>query len=70
MKCFHCQAKLQRGLTTFTDSKNGYVIMLHDVPAWVCPQCGESLFDNASVRGIQEVVRSLDEGVEKLRRAA
>lgn len=70
MKCFHCQSDLKRGTATFTDSRKGYVIVLQDIPAWVCTQCGEPLFDAAAVRGIQDVLHSLDEGVERLRHAA
>ncbi len=70
MKCFHCQAKLHRGTATFTDSRKGYVLVLQDVPAWVCPQCGEPLFEAAAVDGIQEVLQTLDEQVQKLHQAA
>ena len=70
MKCFHCQAELKRDTATFTDSRNDYVIVLQDIPAWVCPQCGEPLFDAEAVHGIQDVLRALDEGVKKLRNAA
>ena len=70
MKCFHCQAELQRGRATFTDSRKGYVIVLQDLPAWLCPQCGEPLFEEPAVEGIQAVLRTLDEQVEKLHQAA
>jgi YgiT-type zinc finger domain-containing protein len=70
MKCFHCQAELQRGTATFTDSRKSYVIVLQDLPAWVCPQCGEPLFEEAAVEGIQTVLRTLDEQVGKLHQAA
>ncbi|MBI3757623.1 MAG: YgiT-type zinc finger protein [Deltaproteobacteria bacterium] len=70
MKCFHCRAELQRGTATFTDSRKGYVIVLHDLPAWVCPQCGEPLFEEMAVEGIQTVLQTLDAQVEKLHQAA
>jgi YgiT-type zinc finger domain-containing protein len=70
MKCFHCQAELHRGTATFTDSRKGYVLVLQDVPAWVCPQCGEPLFEAAAVDGIQEVLQTLDDRVQKLHQAA
>jgi YgiT-type zinc finger domain-containing protein len=70
MKCFHCQAELQRGSATFTDSRKGYVIVLHELPAWVCPQCGEPLFEETAVEGIQTVLHTLDVQVEKLHHAA
>jgi len=70
MRCFHCQAELHRGTATFTDSRKGYVLVLQDVPAWVCPQCGEPLFEEAAVAGIQGVLNTLDEQVQKLQQAA
>jgi YgiT-type zinc finger domain-containing protein len=70
MKCFHCQAELHRGTATFTDSRKGYVLVLQDVPAWVCSQCGEPLFEEAAVEGIQAVLNTLDEQVQKLHQAA
>lgn len=70
MQCLHCQSELKRGKATFTDSRNGYVIVLQDIPAWVCTQCGEPLFDSDAVSGIQDVLQAVDERVEKLRAVA
>jgi YgiT-type zinc finger domain-containing protein len=70
MRCFHCQAELRRGTATFTDSRKGYVLVLQDLPAWICSQCGEPMFEAAAVQGIQDVLHTLDEQVEKLRHAA
>lgn len=70
MKCLHCGGELKRGVTTFIDSRNGYAVVLQDVPAWICPQCGEPLFDAEAVQGIQNLLRSMDEEVGQIRRAA
>jgi YgiT-type zinc finger domain-containing protein len=70
MKCVHCQGELQRGLATFTDSRNGYVLVLNDLPAWVCQQCGEPLYEAVTVDGIQQALRALDEQMTRLRPAA
>jgi hypothetical protein len=40
------------------------------VPRSVCPQCGEPLFEEAAVEGIQMVLQTLDEQVQKLHQAA
>lgn len=69
MRCFPCQAELHRRTTTFIDSRKGEVLVLQDVPAWVCSQCGEPLFEEAAVEGIQTVLRTLDAQVQKLRTA-
>ena len=70
MRCLQCKGDLERGTTTYTDTRNGYVIVLNEVPAWVCRQCGEALLDAEAVRGIQEVLSTLDAGVNKLRHVA
>ena len=70
MRCSHCQSELKRGTATFTDSRNGYVIALQDIPAWICRQCGEPMFDTDAVSGIQDLLRAVDERVKKLRDAA
>ena len=70
MRCLHCQSELKRDKTIFTESRNGYVIMLQDILAWVCKQCGESMFDSDTVSGIQDVLQAIDERVSKLRGVA
>ena len=70
MRCPQCKGVLEQGTTTYTDTRSGYVIVLNDVPAMVCRQCGEALLDVEAVRGIQDVLRTLDEGVTKLRHVA
>ena len=70
MKCVHCQGELKRGTATFSDSRHGYVLVLNDLPAWVCEQCGEPLYETETVDGIQAALRALDERVTKLRPAA
>ena len=71
MKCLHCRSELKRGTATFTDSRhNGYVIALQDIPAWVCTQCGEPMFDTDAVSGIQDLLQAVDERIEKLRDVA
>jgi len=40
--------------------------MFDAIPAWVCSQCGEVYFEEAEVEAIQDVLRTLDEGTERL----
>jgi len=39
---------------------------MDDVSAWMCEQCGEVLFDEETVRAIQEMLRELGDRVERL----
>jgi YgiT-type zinc finger domain-containing protein len=68
--CPQCKGELERGTATYTDTRSGYTIVLQDVPAWVCAQCGEPLFESEAVRGIQDVLGAVDERVARLRRVA
>lgn len=61
MKCIHCQGAMKRGTTPFHVDRKGCHLMLDEVPAWVCEQCGEAYFDEAEVDAIQNLVKSLEQ---------
>jgi YgiT-type zinc finger domain-containing protein len=60
MNCLHCQGELQRGKTTYAVNRRGYHLIIDDVPAWVCTQCGEPLFDEQQVEAIQQIIRKME----------
>ncbi len=60
MECLQCHGKLVVGKTSYTISRNGYHLIIDDVPAFVCEQCGEPLFTEDAVRLVQQMVRTLD----------
>ena len=66
MECLHCKGKLTRKKTSYTVNRKGYHLVIDDVPAWVCEQCGEPLFDEETVDAIQEMLRAVDARMEKL----
>lgn len=66
MECLHCQGTLIRKKVSYTVNRNGYHLIIDDVPAWVCEQCGEPLFDEETVDAIQEMLSELDLRLEKL----
>ena len=63
MKCFHCQGELHRGNTTYSINRRGYHIIIDNVPAWICSQCGEPLFDEKQVDAVQRLIRLMDKDV-------
>ena len=63
MKCLHCQGQLQRGKTTYTVNRSGYHLIIDNVPAWICSQCGEPLFDEKQVDALQKIIRKMDADV-------
>ena len=63
MKCLICkQAETCPGVTTVTLERDGLTLVVKEVPAQVCPNCGESYVDeDASAQLLEkaeEMVRS------------
>ena len=60
MECLHCQGTLVRKTVNYTANPKGYHLIIDDVPAWVCEQCGEPLFDEETVDAIQKALQEVD----------
>ncbi|MCB0230032.1 MAG: YgiT-type zinc finger protein [Anaerolineae bacterium] len=60
MYCLNCQGELKPGKTSYTINRNGYHLIIDDVPALVCEQCQEPLFTEEAVQLVQQMIRSLD----------
>ena len=60
MECLYCKGTLVRKRVSYTATRKGYHLIIDDVPAWVCEQCGEPLFDERTVDAIQQVLRGVD----------
>ena len=54
--CPLCGGHQLRGTTTWTDDTNESVVVVRDVPAILCQQCGEEWFDHAVVKRLQTMV--------------
>lgn len=60
MECPYCKAQMHRGSAPFTIDRNDYHISWNAIPAWICDQCGETLFEAREVDLIQEALTALD----------
>jgi YgiT-type zinc finger domain-containing protein len=60
MECPHCRGTLKVGKTSYTVNRNGYHLIIDDVPALICEQCQEPMFTEDAVRLVQQMVRALD----------
>lgn len=60
MNCVHCGGHLRRETAPFHVDRHGYHVQWDAVPAFVCGQCGEALFDEKAVEAIQEALTTLD----------
>lgn len=70
MKCLHCQGEMKRSAAPFHVDGNGYHLLLDNVPAWVCSQCGEAYFADTEVDSMQDAIRALDVQATKLAASA
>ncbi len=66
MECMYCKGRLVRKKVNYTANRKGYHLVIDDVPAWVCVQCGEPLFDEETVSVIQDMLRVVDARLERL----
>jgi YgiT-type zinc finger domain-containing protein len=66
MNCLHCGGALKQDLVSYTVNRHNYHLILDDVPAWVCEQCGEPLFDEKTVASIQNMLQEIDRRVNEL----
>ncbi len=67
MKCYFCGEEMKKGETTYTVNRNNYHLLIDDVPAWVCSQCGQVYFEEDEVDSIQELIKNVDAGSAKVR---
>ena len=66
MECLYCKGKLVRKKVSYTISRKGYHLIIDNVPAWVCEQCGEPLFEETTVDSIQSALQEVDVKLETL----
>lgn len=69
MKCLYCQADLRRGTISYTINRHGYHLVIDDLVAYTCSQCGEYLLDETSVDTIQKLITEVDGSVKELQKA-
>ena len=65
MKCSICETELKEGETTLTFQMEGNkVIVVKDVPALICEECGEESIDIKDSRIVERLVRkAIDDGI-------
>jgi YgiT-type zinc finger domain-containing protein len=61
---------MTRGTAPLHIDRKGYHLVLDEIPAWVCSQCGEAYFGEAEVDSIQSVIRAMDQQLQKLSASA
>lgn len=68
MECTNCQGQLVRSQISYTANRQGYHLIIDEVPAWVCEQCSEPLFDAETVDVLQAMLHEVDKRLARLPR--
>jgi YgiT-type zinc finger domain-containing protein len=56
----HCKGRLVRSKDPSSIDRKGYHVVWEAVPAWICTQCGEPLFEAPKVESIQRALVALE----------
>ena len=60
MKCLICkQADTQPGVTTITLERGGLTLVVKDVPAQVCPNCGEAYVNESTTHQLLKTAEQM-----------
>lgn len=70
MKCLLCGGEMEKSMVTYTVDRKGYHLFLENIPANVCTQCGERAFEEREVAAIQDMLKTVEEKLEAVRKAA
>jgi len=59
MGCFMCKGKAEKKLVNYFLDLQHMMIIIKDVPADVCTQCGERYFDDEVMENLEKIVNGL-----------
>ena len=61
MECFMCKGELEVKKVNYIVDLDNTVIVIKDVPAKVCKNCGEKFYDDETAKNIEKIVNKLKE---------
>ena len=73
MNCVMCKGNMKRGTTNYPIDRDSQFLLIKNVPALICDQCGEIFIDDNVFEKIEEIVESAQNSnveIEILRFAA
>ena len=57
--CFYCKGKLEHKLVNHIVDLGDTIIIIKNVPAEVCSQCGETSYSNEVAKHLEEIVNMM-----------
>jgi YgiT-type zinc finger domain-containing protein len=59
-RCYFCGGKLERKQATIPFVFNGTVVVIRNVPAFVCTQCGEAIMDSPVAQRVDVLLKQIN----------
>lgn len=59
MKCFMCKGETEKKLVNYIVDMDKTIVIIKDVPANVCKQCGERYFDDEVMEKLEKVIENI-----------
>ena len=69
MKCLYCNGEMKRSSSSYTVNRKDFHLFVQNIPVYICTQCGEKYFGEEEVEAIQDMAKTLESKVEKVRAA-
>jgi YgiT-type zinc finger domain-containing protein len=66
MNCVLCKGDLVQGRVNHIVDLDGHIIIIKDVPAKVCKQCGEYFFENDIALKVEKIVEEARKNKAKI----
>ena len=61
MKCPLCKGEMQKGKTSMPyETGKDRLIVVKDVPALICDQCGESFIETSVLKRVEEILKVVE----------
>ena len=54
-----CKGTVQDGFSTFTTDMGGCVVVIKNVPSFVCDQCGETSYNSEVAQRLEQIVKNI-----------
>ena len=66
MKCFMCKGETEEKLVNYLVDLEKTIIIIKQVPADVCKQCGEKYFDNEVMKNLEKIIDDLKQATVEI----
>jgi len=63
MLMYLCRGTLEDGFSTFNVDAGKCIVIVKNVPSYVCDQCGAASYNNETAKRLEEIVHSVTEPV-------